>query len=298
MSVTLNNDIFIRREYVPDSAGLFGPYDTIAEDEYNYRQSLGMEYEYDYYERIEDANYFCERSLLKDYGNFRVHGKHVSTFHPGRKVPSEYYCPASEGMTLRSGRKLNCMKNSALYSDAVDLTANWNAAKNPAERCFQVKKAIWFWENYYHILSQSYTLDSLYNMSLCKIKEFIAEIEKSSPAVYMERNFEIYTDDDGVDHYDVDFLVPMPQRPPSETGYVFCNCNYTVVKNGQRAIDQWGHHMDEFLLRLKVLLKKYSRPNRKTIDARRSLRIVGNLANEDCARVIFGFLPEGKLLGF
>lgn len=302
MSMTPNNDIFIRREYVPVEDGAFGPYETIARDDYDYHQRREMEIEYDYYKMIEDPAYFCDRSLLKDFGAFRMHGKYASTFHPGRKLPNEYYCPPSEGMTLRSGKKLNCISGSFLYNHGMDLTQNWyRQFNNPEERCFQVKKAIWFWENYYHVLSQNYTMDGLYSMSLTKINEFISQIEKSSPAVYMERNFEIYTDEDGYDCYNVDFLAPMPERPPSETGYVFCNCNYTVIKNGQRAIDQCGHHMDEFLLKLKDLKKKYSRPHRKTINekmkARRSLILLGNKTIEDCAREIFSFLPEAKILG-
>ena len=302
MSTTPNNDIFIRREYVPVEDGAFGPYDTIARNDYDYHQRREMEIEYDYYERIENPAYFCDRSLLKNFGAFRVHGKHVSTFHAGRKQFNEYYCSQDEAMKLRSGKKLNYLSKSFFYEHVVDMLAGFNNGRlDPSERCFQAKKAIWFWENYYHILSQNYAMDAMYAMCLTKINEFISQIEKSSPAVYMERNFEIYTDEDGYDCYNVDFLAPMPERPPSETGYVFCNCNYTVIKNGQRAIDQCGHHADEFLLKLKDLKKKYSRPHRKTVDekmkARRSLILLGNKTNEDCAREIFAFLPESKILG-
>lgn len=235
--------------------------------------------DYDYYKHIEtDMPSF---HVHKQFGNFRIHGKNASTFHSG-KIPNEYYCKPEEAMTLRSGKKLNFVKESYFWWDAQDLFNEWDGIER---RCSSIKNYIWFIENYYYLISTAYSQVGLYEMIASKLKDFIGKIKDSPPAVYKKRNFEKKEDSHGpiymINHDD-----PMPTRKLD--GYVFCNCHYTTIKD-QTAIEQCGHHQDEYLPKLKTLMAKYSRPHRRTTDAE-AFNIVNSRTNGDCADLIFSFI--------
>lgn len=257
MSATRNNDIFI---YYDD-------------DE-----------KYDYYYKIEDLEYFRPKPSFKNFGNFRVHGKYVSNFHPG-KIPNEYYCQASEAMTLRSGRKLNYMREGVFWKEANKMIRSFDCT--PDGRCLSVKEMIWFWESYYHLLSNSYDLPKLYDTARDKIKQFIKTLETSAPGVYHKVKFEKKTDSQG-HYYEVDHSIPMPRRD-TDGKYVFCNCCYTVIKDGKTAIIQEGHHVDEFLPKLRKLMRMYSKPHRIVKDSL-AFKAITRRINEDCRQMVFDFI--------
>ena len=248
--------------------------------------------EYYYFMMIEDDHYFRPLSTFKHerVGNFRVHGKYVSTFHPGR-IPNEYYCNIDGAMTLRSGRKLNYSAKTSCFAHLSECSTSFNGT--PKWRCLSLKKVIWGYENYYHILSTCYQFTQLYDMSRSKIKEFIAQLEKSVGAVYKERDFEV-VNEDGEDIYKIDHTEPMPERD-TEGKYTFCNCRYTVVE-GDRAIDKWGHHLDELLPRLKKLDKMYSKPHRVIKDSD-AFKFVNKRINDDCRNVVFSFIKAQDIKG-
>ena len=235
---------------------------------------------YEYYKHIEAA--MPSFHTHKNFGNFRIHGKYVSAFHPG-KIPNEYYCKRDEAMTLRSGKKLNYVTESYFWWDAQDLFNEWDGIER---RCSSIKNCGWFLENYYYLISTAYSQVDLYEMIANKLKDFIGKIESSPPAVYKKRNFEKKEDLHGP-IYMINHDEPMPTRKLD--GYVFCNCHYTTIK-GNTAIEQCGHHQDEFLPKLKRLLVKYSRPHRRTTDAE-AFNIVTSRTNSDCAGLIFSFIP-------
>lgn len=247
--------------------------------------------DYEYFKKIEDQDYFrpISEAPKNVRGNFRVHGKYVSTFHPGRKIPNEYYCLASEAMTLRSGRLLNYVNEGFCMTDLRDCAANFDGT--PEWRCLSLKKLIWGYENYYHILSTCYQLVKVYDISAAKIKEFLTQLEKSVKPVYKERPFTV-VNNDGEDVYYVDHTEPIPERD-TEGKYVFCNCRYTVVE-GDKATDCWGHHLDEFLPKLRKLNKMYSKPHRIITDSE-AFKIVNRKINDDCRRLVFGFLKGGDI---
>lgn len=242
--------------------------------------------DYDYYKRIEDEDYFRPIECIgsRDVSNFRVHGKHVSTFHTGR-LPNEYYCLPSQAMKLRSGKKLNYIGVNYFWFDAKNLVDYFDGSENG--RCFHLKKAIWFYENYYYLISTSYDLAKFYDTATAKIKEFLARLEESVKGIYMERNFTTETDRDGELLYNVDFSEDMPARD-TEGKYVFCNCRYVCVENG-KAIEQEGHHADEFLPKLRKLAKMYSKPHRIVTESQ-AYKIVDKKINDDCRGLIFSFL--------
>jgi len=242
--------------------------------------------DYNYYKKIEDEDYFRPIATLKHerVGNFRIHGKYVSTFHPGKRIPNEYYCLASEAMTLRSGKKLNYLAEGFCTTDLRDIADTFNGT--PEWRCLSVKKLIWGYENYYHVLSTCYQLSKVYDICGVKIKEFITELEKSVKGVYKERSFR-KGEEDGEDVYYVDHTEPMPER--DTTGkYVFCNCRYTVVE-GDKATECLGHHLDEMLPQLRKLNKMYSKPHRVITDSE-AYKHVNQKINDDCRRLVFSFI--------
>ena len=242
---------------------------------------------YDYYRKIEDQDNFRPRPTLKNFGNFRVHGKYVSNFHPGRKFPNEYYCPASEAMTLRSGKKLNYVKEGFFWYDANEMMRLFDG--RPERRCLSCKEMMWFWESYHHLLSTSNELTKMYDVARSKIKEFIKDLERSVPGVYQNVKFEKKPGVDEEDwYYELDASVPMPRRD-TDGKYVFCNCRYTVIKNDEVAIEREGHHREEFLRMLRKLDKMYSKPHR-VVKNSRAFKAVNQRINDDCRRLIFNFL--------
>lgn len=248
--------------------------------------------DYNYFKKIEDQEYFRPLSTLKHerVGNFRVHGKYVSTFHPGRKIPNEYYCLGNEAMTLRSGRKLNYMNEGFCTADLRDCAENFIGT--PEWRCLSLKKVIWCYENYYHILSTCYQFAKVYDVCAVKIKEFLAQLKTSVKPVYKERPFTV-VNEDGEDVYYVDHTESMPERDTTEGKYVFCNCRYTIVEEG-KATDCWGHHLDDILPKLRKLNKMYSKPHRIITDSV-AFKIVNRKINDDCRRQIFGFLKADDI---
>lgn len=249
--------------------------------------------DYNYYKTIEDEHYFRPIATFKHdrVGNFRVHGKHVSTFHPGRRFPNEYYCKAEEAMVLRSGRKLNYFSKTSCFDDLNDVSGTFDGT--PEWRCLSLKKLIWGYENYYHILSTSYHLAPLYDISRLKIKEFIEQLEKSVKAVYKERPYKV-VNEDGEDVYHIDHTEPI-SRGDTEGKYMFCNCRYTLVDGGV-ALDQWGHHLDELLPKLKKLDKMYSKHHRIVKDSP-AFKFVNRRINDDCRRLVFSFLKTEDIKG-
>ena len=233
---------------------------------------------YDYYKHIEDD--MPSFHAHKKFGNFRIHGKNVSAFHSG-KIPNEYYCNRDEAMTLRSGKKLNYVKGSYFWWDAQDLFNEWDGIER---RCSSIKNYIWFLENYYYLISTAYSQVDLYEVIANKLKDFIGKINDSPPAVYKKRTFEKKEDSP---IYMINNDEPMATRKLD--GYVFCNCHYTTIKD-KFAIEQCGHHQDEYLPKLTKLLAKYSRPHRRTTDAE-AFNIVTSQTNSDCAGLIFSFIP-------
>lgn len=243
--------------------------------------------DYDYYKRIEDEVYFTpiNNKNLKRIGDFRVHGKYTSTFHAGR-IPNEYYCLADQAMTLRSGRKLNHVKNNFFWTDAIDLSQKFDGSVN--WRCYHLKKAIWFYENYYHLLSSCYHLVKVYDISVIKVKEFLEKLDTSVKGVYKERKFTT-VERDGEIFYEIDNSEPMPVRDTEGEGkYTFCKCRYTAIE-GDKAIDQEGHHVDEFLPKLRKLMKMYSKPHRIVTDSS-AFKFVNRRINDDCRALVFSFL--------
>jgi hypothetical protein len=250
--------------------------------------------DYNYFRMIENEDYFQPISALKHdrVGNFRFHGKYVSTFHPGRRFPNEYYCKIEEAMVLRSGRKLNYFWNTSCAQDLQDISENFDGT--PEWRCLSLKKLIWGYENYYHILSTSYHLAPLYDISRVKIKEFIRELQRSVKAVYKERSYKV-VNEDGEDVYHLDYTEPIPDRGDTAGKYVFCNCRYTIV-DGDKAVDQCGHHLDEFLTKLRKLDKMYSKPHRIIKDSQ-AFKFVNRRINDDCRRLVFSFLKAEDIKG-
>lgn len=242
--------------------------------------------DYNYFKKIEDQDYFRPINEIRNRSrsNFRVHGKYVSTFHPGRKIPNEYYCLPHEAMTLRSGRKLNYINEGFCMTELRECAESFNGT--PEWRCLSLKKIIWAYENYYHILSTCYQLAKVYNVCAVKIKEFLEQLNKSVKPVYKARPFTV-VNEDGEDVYYVDHTELMPERD-TEGKYVFCNCRYTVVEEG-KATDCWGHHLDELLPKLRKLNKMYSKPHRVITDSV-AFKIVNSKINDDCRRQVFGFL--------
>lgn len=241
--------------------------------------------DYDYYNKIEDQDHFRPRPTFKNFGNFRVHGKYVSNFHPGRRFPNEYYCPASEAMTLRSGKKLNYMKEGFFWHDANDIVESFSGMSY--RRCLSVKEMMWFWESYHHLISTCYEFTKMYDVARAKIKEFIRDIERSVPGVYQNVKFEKKTDSDG-DWYNELEPSTMPRRD-TDGKFVFCNCHYTVIKNEEVAIEREGHHREEFLPMLRKLEKMYSKPHR-IVKNSRAFKAVNQRINDDCRNLIFNFL--------
>jgi len=254
-----------------------------SEDYYDRRMN-------EYYNKIEDQDHFPRPFHPRpSFGNFRVHGKYVSNFHPGRRFPNEYYCPASEAMTLRSGKKLNYMKEGLFWHDANDLTRSFSGT--PEGRCLSTKKMMWFWESYHHLLSTCYEFTNIYDVARAKIKEFILQLERSVPGVYQNVKFEKKT---GIDsehwYYELDNSVPMPSRD-TDGKYVFCNCRYIVIKNDEVATECEGHHREKFLPMLRKLDKMYSKPHR-IVKNSRAFKAVNQRINDDCRNLIFSFLTN------
>lgn len=159
-----------------------------------------------YYQIIEEQPYF------ENVGNFRVHGKYVSNFRPG-KNPNEYYCKMDEAMTLRSGKKLNYMQKSSFIYQARDVIVRRNAILGKSKRrCLSCKEMIWFWNSYYHLLSNSYELACMYDVSRNKIKEYIQDLEMSVPGLYQNVKFEKKTSINSKDRYLLNNDVSMPKR--------------------------------------------------------------------------------------
>lgn len=245
----------------------------------------------DYYKMIEDEVYFrsLEECVGRGVSNFRVHGKHTSIFHAGR-IPNEYYCLPSQAMKLRSGKKINYIGESFFWFDAKDFVKNFDGSANGC--CFHLKKAIWFYENYYYLMSTSYELANFYDTSRAKIKEFLGQLERSVKGVYMEREFTTEAGRDGELLYNVDFSKEMPARD-IQGKYVFCNCRYVCLENG-KAIEQEGHHADEFLPKLRKLTKMYSKPHRIVTESQ-AYKIVDKKINDDCRGLIFSYLSAQDL---
>lgn len=236
---------------------------------------------YDYYKMIEDDDYFRP---LKRTGNFRVHGKYVSTFHSGRK-PNEYYCNTDEAMVLRSGKKLNYIQNTIFYANLSEST--YNFIGNVESRCLSVKKIMWNFENYYELFTTCYHIANLYDIAKSKINDILYHLEKSVKGVYMERTFrKVISEEDGGNIYYVDSVEPMPSRDRFK--YIFCKCHYTAI-DGDKAIEQKGHHADEFLPEMRKLKKMYSKTHRVMTDSE-VFKIVSQMSNDDCRDIIFSFL--------
>lgn len=244
--------------------------------------------DYEYYKQIEDDEYFRSLDNQKRY---RVHGKYVSTFHPGKR-PNEYYCFYKEAMTLRSGKMLNYInKYNCFWNDLMEFNRIWDGTKK--YRCFSVKNLIWLLENYYHVITTSHSLITFYDTIQAKLKEFIKQIELSSPAIYKKRAFRTIIDNDGEVTYIIDNKSAMPEREKRE--YTFCSCHYTVVKRGKNAIEQEGHHQDEYIEKLKNLLELYSRPH-NCVTMTEAFKIVNAKINNDCSRMIFSYLSAGDIV--
>lgn len=252
------------------------------------------EYDDNYYHKIEDTSYFITRPAFKNFGNFRVHGKYASTFHPERRIPNEYYCMTSAAMTLRSGKKLNYIQKTPFWHDTDEVTRSFGG-KHTDRRCLSVKEMIWLWESYYHIISNCYELTKLYEVARFKIKEFISGLERSIPGIYQKINFEKKVDDNtGEEYYELDNNAPPMPRRNTDGKYVFCTCCYTVIKDGNMAIEQEGHHVDEFLPKLRKLDRMYSKPHRIIMDSD-VFKFVNRKINDDCRRVVFSFLKSDDI---
>lgn len=242
---------------------------------------------YEYYKQIENAAYFLPIQSIRNFGNFRIHGKYVSTFQSGRKFPNEYYCQPKEAMILRSGRKLNYINENFLWQDVNKIIQEFDGT--PDARCLSIKKVIWLYENYHYLLSTCYEVINLYEMTMTKIKEFIYDLERSVPGVYQNIKFEKKTNPSTEEiYYELDHSVPMSRRD-TDGKFVFCKCRYTVIKNEKTAIEREGHHVEEFLPQLKKLSTLYSRPHRIIIDSE-AFKLVGQKTNDDCRRLVFSFL--------
>lgn len=171
-------------------------------------------------------------------------------------------------------------------TDLTDCATTFDGT--PAGRCLSVKKLIWAYENYYHVLSTCYQLSKVYDICRVKVKEFMAELEKSVKGVYKERSVR-KGEEDGEDVYYVDHAEPMPER--DTTGkYVFCNCRFTVVE-GDKATECCGHHVDEMLPKLRKLNKMYSKPHRIITDSE-AYKHVNQKINDDCRRLVFSFIKS------
>lgn len=243
--------------------------------------------EYDYYKTIENDSYFQPIQNFRKLGKFNVHGKYASTFHPG-KLPNEYYCSNKEAMELRSGRKLNYISNSCFFQDSTEVIQSFNTRLT----CLNLKKFIWFLENYHYISSTCYELIALYDVLRRKIREFLCHLEKSKKGIYMKRDFTTKQEEDGEIYYLIDTSEPMQERDTEQKPdtIVFCKCHYTEII-GNKAIEKDGHHTEEFIPKLRNLLKMYSKLHRKTTDSQ-TFNFVNRRLNEDCGRLIFTFIEN------
>lgn len=247
-------------------------------------------YEVDYHRCTEEE--IPPIQSYKLFGNFRIHGKYVSTFHPGGRLPNEYYCKASDAMSLRSGKKLNYVQETYFWHDAQDLLFNFSG--NKEYRCLSMKKVIWFLENYYYLLWSSYDLAKLYDVGKSKIKEFIGVLERSVPGIYRRLNYDTKFVE-GNEHYVVEYKEAMSARF-TEGKYVFCHCHYTVINvNEKVAIEKEGRHCDEYLPKLKKLMKMYSKHHRIVIESD-VFKFMNRRLNEDCRRLIFEFVSAQDIL--
>jgi len=244
---------------------------------------------FDYYMSIEDKDSYFQPINKKNTDRFRVHGKYTSTSHIGN-TPTEFYCDMKDAMTLRSGKKINYLGESLMYREASEVLSTWNGDVN--NRCLSTKKIIWFLENYHHIISTSYEWINFYKIAYIKICEITKEIKKSTQPIYINRKLAPAFDENGV-KYNV--ICPnenteendkMRRRGKNTT--IFCNCHYIVTKNG-KAIEQRGHHQDEYMRKLKKLKNMYSAPHRETINST-TFKFVNNKTNMDCSSIIFSFL--------
>jgi len=229
------------------------------------------------------GSYLMPSQSHKHVGKFRVHGKYVSTFRAG-KMPNEYYCESKEAMVLRSGKKLNYINKSLFWSDAKECVINFN--KRPGQQCISVKKLIWIYENYYNLISSCYHLISFYDACSLKTKEILGKLEESVKGVYKERKC-ITIERNGRVCYQIDYSEPLPKRE-TEGKYTFCNCRYTTVK-GDKAIEKQGHHADEYVLKMRKIVKMYSRPHRSVLESD-AFKIVNRKLNDDCRQLVFSFL--------
>jgi len=242
---------------------------------------------YDYYKMIENDSYFQPIQNFRKLGKFNVHGKYASTFHPG-KLPNEYYCNDKEAMKLRSGRKLNYISTSCFMQDSTEVIRSFNT-RTTKGNCLNYKKFIWFLENYHYISSTCYELAELYDVLRHKIRECLCHLEKSKKGIYMKRDFTTKQEEDGDIYYLIDTSEPMPERDTEKKPdtIVFCKCHYTEII-GNKAIEKEGHHTDEFIPKLRNLLKMYSKLHRKTTDSQ-IFNFISRRLNDDCGRLIFSF---------
>lgn len=248
----------------------------------NFFLYLGDEQNYQYYNMIEDEQYFQPTHTYKNRnGKFNIHGKYVSTTHPGKKTPNEYYCSPHQAMTLRSGKKINYIQQNFIFWDLKELIDTWN--KQPVARCLTLKKIIWVCQNYHHIFSNAFIYVATYTMLYKKLNEFIKYISNSPPPIYKKRNFKINNL-----HINVDLHEPLNQR--IQNNYVFCQCNYLVVKQNKQIIEQHGYHQDKLLQKLKHLIHIYSTPHR-AIKNNTIYKFIAKQTNHDCANIIFSFIP-------
>lgn len=190
--------------------------------------------------------------MAEKQGKLGVHGKHSFMVNSGRKP--NYYYSKTEGMELRSGKKLNCFANTNILYEMKYLN---NTLSNEVRGrwCLSVKRLILILTKYHAVMLNDNTLHKLYDISLDKINAIITAIERSTPAVYKNVTC-TKTEDMGlrVSHEDA--------RVQREKGFSFCKCHYGVVPaRSNTATIKSGHHQDEYITILKELKELYSQPH-------------------------------------
>lgn len=178
----------------------------------------------------------------------------------------QYYCNEDQGMRLRSGTVINCFKTSALWIDYQEATSytTYNYSRNGNMttqnlHCTSLHAIITVLEKHINSITENPKLLNFYKMVPIKLFEF-AEQMKNRPDLCNCCNTDKFWKD------------------------MWKGWGYKIL---YKFVDQ-RHTNEETIQRIESLLQRYE--SIRIRQEREKIKILSNFANEDCARLILGYL--------
>lgn len=222
---------------------------------------------------------------------------------------TQYYFPQEQGMTLRSGKVINCIINSDLYKDLNNMDNGFAHEENVfyTSPCVEVFTLFEFLEEYYNVIRTDTHLSELYYSIPSRINKLISLLNDSNQQCHCNNTyckyypffdlFEQYCELSDARDMSMDYQMIDAQLMETYSGYYdrktyrkyHLNFIYMRPRPEMRIfIDSPFHDFTLLIRELRHWLKYFNRHN--VPDMKKIKTILNNRINSDCAGVIASYL--------